>query len=102
MYARIGRFDVVEGKESELTAAYKKALAPFTVQKGFREGTLYIEPGTGSALSITLWETKEDADATAKGDFIETAIALVAPYQKQRPSFTGYVMRARETRPPKM
>jgi heme-degrading monooxygenase HmoA len=94
----MGRFDVVEGKEKELVSAYKKALQPFADAKGFREGMLLIDAETGGAISVTLWETKEDMEATAKGRFIENAIALVAPYQKKRPTFTGYQVHAREVR----
>ena len=100
MYVRIGRFDVVDGKEKELAVAYKDALKPFADAKGFREGMLLIDPDTGGALSVTLWETKEDMEATGKGSFVETAIARVAPYQKQRPTFTGYQVHAREVRGP--
>ena len=65
MYARVTNTQVVDGKIDESISIWKDKLAPQLKQaKGFKGVYVIGDRGTGKGMSITLWETKEDADAT--------------------------------------
>ena len=65
MYARVTNTQVVGDKIDEAISVWRDKLEPRLKQtKGFKGVYVMGDRGTGKGLSITLWETKEDADAT--------------------------------------
>ncbi len=65
MYARVTNSQVVVDKIDEGLSIWRDKLAPSLKQtKGFKGAYVTGDRGTGKGMSITLWETKEDADAT--------------------------------------
>jgi hypothetical protein len=99
MYARITRFEVVDGKKQELADGYRESMTFLKTQKGFQEAILMVDPMSGSVVSVTLWDTKEDMEVTeAPGGFIDKALPLISPYQKTKPIFSHFQVRVRETR----
>ena len=65
MYARVTNTQVVADKIDEAISVWRDKLEPRLKQtKGFKGVYVMGDRGTGKGLSITLWETKEDADAT--------------------------------------
>lgn len=88
MYARIGRFEVVEGKEKELADGYKTAVDILRTQKGYRDAILLIDPKTGHALSVTLWDSLDNLDTPAAAAVVNKMLPLVSPFQKTKPEFT--------------
>ncbi|MGD8403584.1 MAG: hypothetical protein PVJ21_07980 [Anaerolineales bacterium] len=65
MYARVTNTQVVVDKIDEAISVWRDKLAPRLKQaKGFKGVYVMGDRGTGKGLSITLWETKENADAT--------------------------------------
>ncbi len=63
MYARVFTSQVVSGKTDEATSVWRDKVAPGAKQvKGFKGAYLMGDRATGKGLTITLWETKEDAD----------------------------------------
>ena len=65
MYARVTNTQVVVDKIDEAVSIWKDKLAPRLKQaKGFKGVYVMGDRETGKGISITLWETKEDADAT--------------------------------------
>jgi len=97
MFARITRFDVVDGKENELVNAYNATLEHVKAQKGFQEAILMID-ASGQAVSVTFWDTKENRDASGKttpGSVIEKILPMVRPYQKAPPVSTPFAVKLR-------
>ena len=64
MYARVFTSHLVHGKADEAVAIWRDKVAPIAKQsKGFKGAYLVGNRETGIGLTITLWETIEDADA---------------------------------------
>ena len=98
MFARINRFEVADGKEKELTEAYAKTIDVVKQEPGFLEGVLMIEPGTGQAVSVTFWDSKEAMERTGKpgpGTMLEKILPIVRPFQKAPPVHKHYAVKFR-------
>jgi heme-degrading monooxygenase HmoA len=64
MYARVINSLLVPAKVEDAVSVWRDKVAPSIKQaKGFKGAYLVGDRGTGKGLTITLWETKEDADA---------------------------------------
>ena len=64
MYARVISSNLVVGKTDDAISIWRDKVAPMAKQsKGFKGAYLVGDRETGKGLTITLWETKEDADA---------------------------------------
>ena len=64
MYARVINSQLVSGKTDDAVSVWGDQVAPTLKQaKGFKGAYLVGDRETGKGLTITLWETKEDADA---------------------------------------
>ena len=64
MYARVINSQLAVGKTEDAVSIWRDKVAPAIKQaKGFKGAYLMGDRGTGKGLTITLWETKEDADA---------------------------------------
>jgi len=64
MYARVFTSHLVPGKADEAAAIWRDKVAPVAKQsKGFKGAYLVGNRDTGIGLTITLWDTVEDADA---------------------------------------
>jgi heme-degrading monooxygenase HmoA len=64
MYARVITSPLIPDKIDEAVSIWRDKVAPAIKQaKGFKGAYLIGDRGTGKGLTITLWETKEDADA---------------------------------------
>ncbi len=66
MYARVTTARVQPGKMDEAISIMRDSTYPANRnQQGFKSAILLTNPKTGKALSITLWETEDDATAQA-------------------------------------
>ena len=64
MYARMINSQLVAGKTEEAVSIWRDKVAPGLKDvKGFKGAYLVGDRATGKGVTITLWETKEDADA---------------------------------------
>jgi len=64
MYARVISSQLLSGKTDDAVSIWRDKVAAILKQaKGFKGAYLVGDRGTGKGLTITLWETKEDADA---------------------------------------
>lgn len=98
MYARITRFEVIDGKEAELAAGYGKAIDIVKTQDGFQEALLMVDPATKQATSVTLWDTKENLEKTGRsgpGTTLDKIMPLVRPFQKAAPAHAHYEVKLR-------
>jgi hypothetical protein len=98
MHARVTRFEIDDGKEKELTAGYRGAIDILKTQRGFQEAILMIDSETRQAVSVTLWDTKENLAATGKtgpGSIIDKMLSLVRPFQKAAPTYSSFEVKLR-------
>jgi heme-degrading monooxygenase HmoA len=64
MYARVISSQLLPGKTDDAVSVWRDKVAPTIKQaKGFKGAYLVGDRETGKGITITLWETKEDADA---------------------------------------
>jgi heme-degrading monooxygenase HmoA len=64
MYARVIDSQLVSGKTEDAVSIWRDKVAETIKQaKGFKGAYLVGDRETGKGLTITLWESKEDADA---------------------------------------
>jgi heme-degrading monooxygenase HmoA len=64
MYVRVINSQLVSGKVDDAVSIWRDKVAPAMKQaKGFKGAYLVGDRGTGKGLTITLWESKEDANA---------------------------------------
>jgi len=65
MYARVTNSQVAVDKTDEALSIWRDKVGPSLKQaKGFKGAYVTGDRATGKGVTITLWETKEDADAT--------------------------------------
>ena len=89
MYARVTNTQVVGDKIDEAISVWRDKLEPRLKQtKGFKGVYVMGDRGTGKGLSITLWETKEDADATLATQ--PQSLALFEGLLSETPSVDTY------------
>jgi hypothetical protein len=63
MYARNVSFRLKSNTHSEYTHTFENQILPLLrKQKGFKDEVTLCNPGSGDAVSISLWETKHNAD----------------------------------------
>ena len=64
MYIRMINSQLVAGKTDEAVSIWGDKVAPNLKQaKGFKGAYLVGDRASGKGVTLTLWETKEDADA---------------------------------------
>ena len=63
MYARNVSFRLKSNMQSDYIKTFEDQVLPLLrKQKGFKEAFTLSNPGSGDAVSISLWENKSDAD----------------------------------------
>jgi len=68
MYARVTTTQISPDKADEATRLWRDSVMPAAKQqKGFKSGRLLVNRKTGKAVSVGLWETEADAQATGEG-----------------------------------
>ncbi|MFQ6115311.1 MAG: antibiotic biosynthesis monooxygenase family protein [bacterium] len=76
MHARVVTCQAQPGKIEEGISIYRDSAAPAAKQqKGFKGILLLTNPGTGKAISITLWETEADMKAGESSGYFQEQIA---------------------------
>jgi hypothetical protein len=64
MHARVTTLSVQPDKVAEATRIYNESVLPaIRAAAGNRSAMLLIDPASGKALSITVWETEADGQA---------------------------------------
>ena len=89
MYARVISSQLVSGKTDEAVSIWTDKVAGVLKQaKGFKGAYLVGDRGTGKGLTITLWESKEDADAMNAA--LPQTLALFDGLFAAQPSLESY------------
>lgn len=86
MYTRIISTQYQHGKLDEALQVYRESILPaLSQQPGFQGVIALMSHPTDAALSITLWETKDDLQAGATSGHLQAQLAKVAPYLASAP-----------------
>jgi len=89
MYARVINSNLVVGKTDDAVSIWRDKVAPnIKHAKGFKGAYLIGDRGTGKGFTITLWESKEDADAMNAG--LPQTLALFDGLFAEQPSLESY------------
>lgn len=89
MYTRVIKSNLVVGKIEDAVSIWRDKVAPSIKQaKGFKGAYLVGDRETGKGLTITLWETKEDADAMNAG--LSQTLALFDGLFTEQPSLESF------------
>ena len=81
----IGSFQ--PGKFDEVRRLYEKAIA--TYQGGFKRAYLLREPGTDNGISVVLWESEEEMEASQNREY-KVILEEMAPLFSAPPTITTY------------
>lgn len=72
MFARIVSMRLKPNTASEFSQTIEKRILPILrKQKGFRDEITFIAPGGMEAVGISLWDSREQADAYNSGSYPE-------------------------------
>jgi heme-degrading monooxygenase HmoA len=80
MYARAVTLHVSPDKLDEVIQIFRDSVIPAARQQtGFRSGRLLVNRQTGKAISVGLWETEADLQASGQGStYLQEQLAKAA------------------------
>ena len=91
MFARLTIFRISPDRIDEGTKRYKESVLPAArEQKGYRGANVMVDRKTGNAVTITLWESEEDAVANEKNRYYQEQVAKFITFFKKPPIREGY------------
>jgi len=91
MFARLTIFRISPGRVDEGKKRYKESVLPATrEQKGYRGTNVMVDRKTGNTVTITLWESEEDAVANEKNRYYQENMAKFRTFFKKPPIREGY------------
>jgi hypothetical protein len=77
VFARIVSMRLKPNTTAEFTQTIEKKILPILrKQKGFRDEITFIAPGGTDAVGISLWDSREQADAYNSGNYTEVVREL--------------------------
>lgn len=92
MFARVMHIQSQPGKLDEIVALYRESVLPvLQQQKGFHDTLLLTDPDSGKGMSITLWESAADQQASDANEFLREQIGKVMPLLAGPPTREDYV-----------
>jgi hypothetical protein len=84
MFARHVSFRLKSGRSAEFTQVLDKDILPLLrKQKGFQDEIALVAAGGDDAIGISLWDTKENAEAYARGSYAEVLKTLQPMIQNE-------------------
>ncbi len=91
MFARLTIVQVKSDKIDETIKIFEENVIPAAKsQKGFRGGYLLTDPKTGKGISITLWDSEEDAIANEQSGYYQEQVAKFKDFFTAPPVREGY------------
>lgn len=92
MYARVVTAQYQPGKLDEGIQLYRESILPETrQQRGFKGTIGLVDRSTDKAISITLWQTEADAQASGtSGDYLQAQLAKIASLVATAPDTETY------------
>jgi heme-degrading monooxygenase HmoA len=98
MHARIVTVQFQPGKVDEGTQIYRESILPeMRQQAGFQGVMALLDRSTDKGISITLWQTEANAQASGSGSaFFQAQIAKVASLSAAAPIVETYEVAVQE------
>jgi heme-degrading monooxygenase HmoA len=92
MYARVVTAQVAPGKITEGIQLWRDSVMPAArEQKGFKSGRLLVNRQTGKIISVGLWETEADLQASGEGSaYLQAQLAKFASLFTAPPVIENY------------
>ena len=91
MFARLTIVQMKEGKVGEAINIYKDNVVPAAKsQKGYKGAYLLTDRDTGKGMSITIWDTEEDAVANEQSGYYQETVGLFKEIFGAPPAREGY------------
>jgi heme-degrading monooxygenase HmoA len=86
MYARVIHASVVPGKTDQAIATFRDEIVPIIKEKpGYLGTAIFVDREKGDAETVSLWETREAAEATGPGtDYLTTVVGMLHQYLANR------------------
>jgi len=79
MYARVTTVEVQPGRMEEAIAVSRDSVLPAAQQQqGFKGGLWMSDPDTNKLMAVSLWETREDMEASETGGYYREQIGKYA------------------------
>ena len=90
MFARIVSLQLKPNASKEFAQLLDEKFIPILrKQKGFKDEMLFIDPGGPEVLAISLWESRENADAYSRGTYPEL-LKMLGKVIESTPSVRTY------------
>ena len=98
MHARLAIAQFRSGKADEGMQMYRESILPEArQQRGFKGAMALLDRSTGKGMSITLWETEADAQASGTNTpYLQEQLAKVASLFAAPPSIETYEVDVQE------
>jgi len=91
MFARVTITQAPGGKIDELTKIMKESVIPAAkAQNGFRRAYCLGNRHTGKEITISIWDTEEDAIANELSGYYHEQVQKLTPYFTEEPVMEGY------------
>lgn len=91
MFARVTSAQIAKDKIDRFIKIYRENVVPSAKkQKGFKGIILMVDPKTGNGLSLSFWESEEDALANEKSLYYQEQVARFIPFYTRQPIREGY------------
>ncbi len=91
MFARVTSVSVQPDKVAEVVRIYNESILPAVKSASGNHGVfLLIDAATGKGMSITMWNTQADGEATDSSGFYREQVAKVSPFFSSPPSLDVY------------
>ncbi|HET8908465.1 MAG TPA: antibiotic biosynthesis monooxygenase [Ktedonobacterales bacterium] len=80
MIARVTTVQVSPDKTAEATNIYQNSVLPAAkAQQGFRTGYMLTDAASGKGMSVTIWDSLADLQASEANGFYQEQVAKFAP-----------------------
>ncbi|MFC1900998.1 antibiotic biosynthesis monooxygenase family protein [Chloroflexota bacterium] len=95
MFARLTTVTVQKDRIDEAIKVFADNIVPAAKsQKGYQMIYLLINRETGKGISMSVWDSEEDAAANEKTGYYQEQVGKVAPFFTSAPVLDGYEVSA--------
>lgn len=95
MHARVITVRSTRSRVEQAAALYEASVIPEARKlKGFKNAYLLVNPESGEALSVVLWETEADMLASEDGEYLRSQISKFGAIFDATPVVNHYEVRA--------
>lgn len=97
MFARLTITKIKIERIDEAIKLYEESIVPDAKsQKGFKGLYVLMDRETGNAVSITLWDSEEDAISNEKNLYYQEQVAKLITFFAKQPFREGYEVEVQE------